>query len=497
MLRQRLQSYSATTRYTVYGAGFGLFFPVVGTLVQAWLSHAAVDLPTLWLVQKQQPLLWIIDSAPFWLGLFARFAGVRQDVLLRLMHKQEETSAIQAEVLTHDLHQAEEANQLKNRFLANMSHEIRTPMTTIIGYSEDLRDFKLDAEEQGRAIETICRNGQNLLQMIDDMLDLVKIESGLLEIEQTECSPDRIISVVAATIRKQAEAKGLEFVVQRPGDPVGVIRGDPVRFRQILTNLLTNAVKFTERGSVTLAVVLHEIPDEARYLEIAISDTGIGFSETDQERLFRPFVQADESSTRRHGGTGMGLTLAKHLLELMGGKLTVKSAPDQGATFSFILPAELAPDDSAAAAGGRTESPPGCLENLSLAGCSVLVVEDNPAVQFYVVKFLRKFDAEVKAADNGAIGFKSALAAEICGEPYDLILMDLQMPEMDGFEAVANLRRRNYTGPIVALTANNLSGERQRCLNNGFDDYATKPIDKKVLLSLIEFLHTRRPALVG
>jgi len=243
MFGQHFHSFSATTRYTVFGAVFGLLFPLIGTVVQAWLTHGAVEFRSLWLVQQQQPLLWIIDSAPFWLGLFARFAGVRQDGLIRLMQKQQETSAIRTEVLTHDLHQAEEANQLKNNFLANMSHEIRTTMTTIIGYSEDLRDFKLDAEEQSWAVDTICRNSRKLLQKIDDMLDLVKIESGLLEIEQISCSPDRIIDAVAATKRKQAEAKGLEFVVQGTDDPVGVITSDPTRFRQILDNLLATASK--------------------------------------------------------------------------------------------------------------------------------------------------------------------------------------------------------------------------------------------------------------
>jgi len=283
-------------------------------------------------------------------------------------------------------------------------------------------------------------------------------------------------------------------VVQGTDDPVGVITSDPTRFRQILDNLLANAIKFTERGTVTLSTVLHEIPDETRYLEITISDTGIGFAETDKDRLFQPLVQADESSTRRHGGTGLGLTLAKHLLELLGGKLAVQSMPQVGTTVSFVLPAELAEETTATAADSGPESPACRLDEISLAGCSVLVVEDDPVVQLYVVRFLQKFDAEVKAADNGAIGFKSALAADICGEPYDLILMDLQMPEMDGFEAVANLRRSHYTGPIVALTANNLSGERQRCLNNGFDDYVTKPIDKKVLLGLIKYLHTHQVA---
>ncbi|MFZ5576266.1 MAG: ATP-binding protein [Pseudomonadota bacterium] len=365
---------------------------------------------------------------------------------------------------------AEKASQTKSLFLANMSHEIRTPLTAIIGYSEALLDVRQSMPERIEGIRTIRQAGRHLLGLINDILDLSKIEAGRLEIECIPVPLFDLIDDVVALARPQAEAKGIGFAVEPVFPLPANVTTDPVRAKQILLNLISNAIKFTEQGQVSLRVRHDAVGGR---LVIEVVDTGIGISAEQLVRLFQAFSQADASTTRRFGGTGLGLALSKQLAEMLGGSICVDSAPGRGSRFTVTLPVGAIDAMMHGTDDIRRVPPPEDARTTTpnLKG-RLLLVEDNPVNQRVIALKARHLGVEPRIVENGAQAVEAALA-----EPFDLILMDMHMPVMDGMTATRTLRARGYTGPIVALTANSTQEDRQYCLDAGCNGFLTKPIE--------------------
>ena len=379
---------------------------------------------------------------------------------------------------------AQEASRLKSEFLAHTSHEIRTPMTALVGYTELLGDPDLSPAERAEGLATIRRNGEHLMTIVNDILDLSKIESGRMTIERMACSPFALVAEVAAVLRPRAAHDGLDVEVGYRSPLPETIETDPTRLRQILLNLVGNAIKFTPRGSVRLEVG----PVEDTRLCFEVIDTGIGLDAEQQARLFTAFSQADASTTRRFGGTGLGLAISKRLAGMLGGDLRVRSVPGEGSTFTLTIDVgSLAgvrlldrPPDVPAAAERRE---PSAHAPQALRG-RILLAEDGLDARRLLARHLRAAGAEVETAENGLVACELALRAADAGTPYDLILMDMQMPELDGYAAAARLRAAGYRGPIVALTAHAMEDERARCLDAGCDGFAAKPILRRALIEV-------------
>ncbi|MGD8454120.1 MAG: ATP-binding protein [Phycisphaerae bacterium] len=396
------------------------------------------------------------------------------------------------------------ANEAKSQFLANMSHEIRTPMTAILGFAETLRDEHLGCgecsaharctkrEETLAAVDIIRRNGSFLLELINDILDLSKIEAGGLVTEQIACSPFEVLENVRTVIGERAQDRGLTLrMIEDTLIPETII-SDPMRLRQVLVNLLGNAVKFTEEGTVTLHTRLCEDGDTGTtLLEFEIVDTGIGMNADEVARLFQPFTQADASTTRRYGGTGLGLNISKRLVESLGGQISVRSHPGLGSTFTFCVPTgslrgvRLVDRETARAAAGQPAAKaPGGAAGERLC-CRVLLAEDGPDNQRLITHFLSKAGVAVTVVPDGQQAVDAVLAAQAAGEPFDVVLMDMQMPVLDGYRAARRLREQGCTVRIVALTAHAMTEDREKCLAAGCDAFASKPINREKLLAVV------------
>ena len=383
---------------------------------------------------------------------------------------------------------AEAASRAKSDFLAKMSHEIRTPMTAILGYADLLREDALSTKDREEHLTTIRRNGEHLLAVINDILDVSKIEAGKMTTERIEASPGEIVADVASLMRARAQEKQVSLTVEYEGPIPAVIKTDPTRLRQILVNIVGNAVKFTEKGSVRLGAMLcrgeNGQPDQMRF---SVIDSGIGMSREQMDRLFAPFSQGDDSMARRFGGTGLGLTISRSLARLLGGKLWCESEPGKGSKFYVTINAgaldgiAMVSDQTEAVSSQATEKP----KRVEL-DCRVLLLEDGADNQRLISFLLRKAGATVEIAENGKIGLDRALESEAAGEPFDVILTDMQMPVMDGYTATRKLREHGYDRPIIALTAHAMTDDSLKCVDAGCDDFASKPVNRQKLLEMVD-----------
>ncbi len=369
---------------------------------------------------------------------------------------------------------AEQASYTKNLFLANMSHEIRTPLNAILGFTDLLRDPQLSSKERNQYLDIVKRTGISLASIINDILDVTKIEADQMRVEKVRFSLPLLLKDVESVMKLRSDEKGLGFSIHQIGEIAEFIVSDPIRLRQILTNIIGNAIKYTDRGSVELSV------QTARgLLMFDVEDTGRGIDDKDRSKLFIPFSQGDISSQKKYGGTGLGLILSKKLAHLLGGDVTlVKSAPNKGSLFNISIhyqPARETAEDisNITPVPQRTEG--------YLDGKRVLVVEDTVDSQLLLKLYLAKKGVQVDVASNGEEGVQKAL-----NEKYDLVLMDMQMPIMDGYTATKVLRGKGYKVPIVALTAYAMQGDRDKTISAGCTDYLTKPVDKEKLIAIVE-----------
>ncbi len=378
--------------------------------------------------------------------------------------------------LEETIRAAEEASRVKSQFLANISHEIRTPMNGVLGMTELLLKGDLTPRQRHYA-DTAHRSGRALLALINNILDFSKNEAGQLHLEAVDFPLVRTIEEAVDLFQEAARAKGIALRCRFDDTLPEVVRGDPTRLRQLLTNLVGNALKFTEYGRVAVTATAEEDGDDFR-LRVAVRDTGIGIDPAAQTRIFAAFSQADGSTTRRYGGTGLGLAICKQITELMGGEIGVESRPGEGSTFWFT--ARLAPPLGDTAGEAKAPAAPTIV---SQRAGRILVAEDNPVNQEVVKAMLESRGHRVVVVDDG----KAAVAAVAEGD-FDLCLMDCQMPEMDGIEATAAIRTAETDGthlPIIALTAHAIAGDRERCLAAAMDDYLSKPFTEAALARMV------------
>jgi len=374
---------------------------------------------------------------------------------------------------------ADRASDMKSSFLATVSHEIRTPMTAILGYADLLRDAATTPAERTEFAQCVRHNGEHLLRLINDILDISKVEAGRMNIEMLEVQLTEIVDEVVQTLRGGANAKGIDLLVQHDSAEIEqLIRTDPLRVRQILVNLIGNALKFTQRGVVTV-VMRATIDDNAMFAEVEVRDTGIGISVEHIKVLFQSYEQADSSTARRFGGTGLGLAISQRLARLLDGSITVKSTLNEGSSFTFAFRAPLAASSLA--------TPPirddATNQVVRLDNRRVLLVDDSPDSQRLIATLLRRAGATVVVADNGRKAIE-AIALGSNQHEFDVILLDMQMPELDGYATARELRASGYHGRIVALTGNAGEGDRNRCLEAGCDDYAVKPVGRAKLIAI-------------
>ena len=419
--------------------------------------------------------------------------GISRDVTER---KRAEDTTRQAKA------EAEQANAAKSAFLANMSHEIRTPMTAILGYTDLVAESiefcvqcpghtscKVRAECKEN-LAVIQRNGRHLLAIINDILDLSKIEAGKMTVERLPCSVPALLAEVASIMRVRADEQGIALSVDCAGELPETIQTDEVRLRQALMNLVGNAIKFTKQGGVRIAAsFLPAWRDGAPAVSIQVMDTGIGMSQEQIGKLFEPFTQADTSTSRKYGGTGLGLAITRRIVELLGGEITVESTLGQGSTFTLTVPAgsmegvRMVRQPFESLKGDLARAPGPRVRTNALAGLRLLLAEDGPDNQRLISTILSKAGASVEVAANGRMAVEKVGLAGPGG--FDAVLMDMQMPEMNGYEATQALRLKGYVGPILALTAHSMSSDREKCLAAGCNDYLSKPLDRRQLIAAV------------
>jgi len=445
---------------------------------------------------------WVITTATPIIGKngeVERVIAIETDISLR---KQIEEELLEAnkiaeqslnkvnrtlEELTKAKKELEESMKVKEQFMANMSHEIRTPMNSVIGFTDLLLKTPL-IPEQKQYIDAVKTSGKNLLVIINDILDFSKLESGKLKFEQINFRLSEVISMITELMLPKSSEKNIRLSTKIDQRVPDNLIGDPTRLNQILLNLVGNGVKFTNHGEVKISVEVLSETDDTVELKFSITDTGIGIPEDKLNSLFKAFTQVSNEATRKYGGTGLGLAIAKQLVELQGGTIAVQSKVDVGSTFSFIL--KFKKNNNPVVEGEKNIEK---ADRKELEGLSVLLVEDNLLNQMLAKKVLSDWKLKVEVAENGIIAID-----KLNKNNYDFILMDIQMPEMDGYEATQHIRKnllppKNET-PIIAMTAHALTGEAEKCINAGMNDYISKPFDSNVLYSkIVSVLNKNNP----
>ena len=436
---------------------------------------------------------------------YNRVIQSRDQAITQLKHHTDalETSQTQLneqkEKLTLANKEALSSSKAKSEFLANMSHEIRTPMTSILGYIDILEEESYGRPNSLESISVVKKHGHHLLGLINDILDISKIEAGKLDIESIDCPTLNLVSEVETLMAgRTKENDKLNFRCEFQNSVPEMIQTDPTRLKQILINLIGNAIKFTKEGEVKLAVQFLNDEDKPE-IQFDVTDTGIGMTPEQLGKLFQKFSQADTSTTRKFGGTGLGLTISRSLAEALGGTLTVTSTYGEGSTFSLKIPTGkieniplVTPQSTEETTSEKeneneTEQLPESLEN-----CRVLIVEDGIDNQRLIKFLLKKDGATVELANNGLEGIEKIEENIKNDSPFNVILMDMQMPILDGYSATKQLRENNYDGPIIALTAHAMSSDRRKCLDAGCTDFTTKPINKTELIRLVHHYSTRK-----
>ncbi|MFM1872567.1 MAG: Autoinducer 2 sensor kinase/phosphatase LuxQ [Planctomycetota bacterium] len=409
------------------------------------------------------------------------FVGVLRDITDEIEVRKELDAARKS---------AEVAAAAKATFLANMSHEIRTPLTAILGYAEELAVGETKPRDVEQSLQIIRQNGQHLMAVVNDILDMSKIEAGAMRVERVECHPDAVVAQVVGMLLGRAKERGLSLELRTASAMPVAIQSDPTRLRQILLNLVGNAIKFTERGSVVVEVAADY---ERGRMSFAVQDTGIGMTEVEQQRLFQSFSQADAGTTRKYGGTGLGLHISKRLAAMLGGDIELSSRKGEGSRFTLIVETgPIQPSESCSIATSVRVPKPRTLAQ-KLQG-RVLVAEDGRDNQLLIRRILGAAGLQVEVADNGQLAVDAVARAEASETPFDLVLMDMQMPVMDGLEATRRLRAEGFGRGIVALSANVFAEDVQRCREAGCDDFCSKPIDRQALFAAIgEQLRRHRP----
>ncbi len=387
---------------------------------------------------------------------------------------------------------AEATRAFKDEFLANMSHEIRTPLTGIIGYAELLVDTPMREADRVKALQNIQYNGDHLLKVINDVLDVAKLDANKVEVESVDFAPVQLLNDIVTLMRPKAQEKGLKLELKFAGKLPEQIQTDPTRVRQIVLNLLGNAIKFTNQGSITLIVKMIESADgHESFVQFSVVDTGIGIDKDALSQLFQPFTQGAASRSREYGGSGLGLAICQRLARLLGGDITVQSTFGEGSTFTAtlrvaathgarLMSPELLPGDSVAAYNFIDDE-----HAADLKGARILLADDTAQNRELIGKMLTNAGAAVDVAENGKTASHRAMEAFQSHKPFDVVLMDIQMPELDGYEATRKLRGLGYPGAIIALTASASDADRRKCLDAGCNDFARKPIERRKLIDLI------------